>query len=120
MSLRILPIFRLLISLLISISIGFPITLLSTPIENSSTSIVANRVEISYRDQDGVLWGSSLGVQPGNSKIYIDQVSTYGLSPDNQQAFLVDLAITAQLFNEVTGKSRLFQTQKLSIPLSHP
>lgn len=98
----------------------FPITLLSTPIENSSTSIVANRAEISYRDQDGVLWSSSLGVQPGNSKIYIDQVSTYGLSPDNQQAFLVDLAITAQLFNEVTGKSRLFQTQKLSIPLSHP
>ena len=28
----------------------FPITLLSTPIENSSTSIVANRAEISYRD----------------------------------------------------------------------
>ncbi len=98
----------------------FPITLLSSPIENNSSSIVANRAEISYRDQDGVLWSSSLGVQPGNSKIFIDQVSTYGLSPDNQQTFLVDLSITAQLFNEITGKSRLFQTQRLSIPLSHP
>lgn len=98
----------------------FPITLLSSPIENNSSGIVANRAEISYRDQDGVLWSSSLGVQPRNSKIFIDQVSTYGLSPDNQQTFLVDLSITAQLFNEITGKSRLFQTQRLSIPLSHP
>jgi len=98
----------------------FPITLLSTPIENSSPAVVANRAEISYRDEEGVLWSSSFGVQPGDSKMLIDQISAYGLSPDNLQTYLVDLSITAQLFNEITGESRLFQSQRLSIPLTHP
>ncbi len=98
----------------------FPITLLSTPIENSSPNVVANRMEINYRDEDGSLWSSSFGAQPSTSMIFIDQVTPYGLSPELQQAFLVDVRISALLFHEHSGESRLFQTQRVSIPLSHP
>lgn len=98
----------------------FPITLISTPIENTSPSVVANRAEITYRDEDGVLWSSSFGAQPTNSTIFIDQVTAYGLSPDLQQAYLAEMRISALLFHEYSGESRLFQTQRVSIPLSHP
>ena len=97
----------------------FPITLLSTPIKNSSPSVLANRAEVTYRDEDGTLWSSSFGAQPDNSTIFIDQVTAYGLSPDLQQAYLVDVRISALLYNESNGESRVFQTQRLSIPLSH-
>ena len=98
----------------------FPITLTSRPVQNTSPSVVADRIEIGYRDEAGVLWSSSLGPQPVNSKVLIDQVSAYGLSPDNKQAYLVEVSVTAQLFNEITGESKLFQTQRLSLALSHP
>jgi hypothetical protein len=98
----------------------FPITLTSTPIENSAPGVVANRGEITYRDEDGVLWSSSFGAQPSNASIFIDQISPYGISPELQPAYLVDVTITALLYHESTGESRLFQTQRLSIPLSHP
>ncbi|HQW02217.1 MAG TPA: hypothetical protein PLR30_07060, partial [Saprospiraceae bacterium] len=64
-------------------------------------------------------WSSSFGAQPDNSTIFIDQVTAYGLSPDLQQAYLVDVRISALLYNESNGESRVFQTQRLSIPLSH-
>lgn len=98
----------------------FPITMTSTPIQSNSPSVVADRVEIIYRDEAGVLWSSSLGPQPENSKVFIDQVSAYGPSPDNQQAYLVEATVTASLFNEITGESKLFKTQRLSLSLSHP
>lgn len=98
----------------------FPITLLSTPIENSASSVVANRVEITYRDEEGVLWSSSFGSQPSDSVIFIDQVTAYGLSPELQQAYLVDVRVSALLYHEHSGEARLFQTQRLSLPLSHP
>lgn len=97
----------------------FPISLMSTPIENSSSSVVANRAEITYRDEDGVLWSSSFGAQPVSSTMFIDQITPYGMSPELQQAYLVEVRISAMLFHESTGESRLFQTQRLSIPLSH-
>ena len=98
----------------------FPISMISTPIENSSASVIANRAEITYRDEAGELWSSSFGAQPANSTIFIDQVTSYGLSPQAQLAYLIEARITATLFHETTGESRVFQTQRLSIPLSHP
>lgn len=98
----------------------FPISLLSIPIGNSSSSVIANRVEITYRDEVGGLWSSTFGAQPAYSTVFIDQVTAYGLSPDLQQTSLVDARMTALLYHETTGESRLFQTQRLSIPLSHP
>lgn len=97
----------------------FPITLVSNPIENTSSSVIANRVEITYRDDAGVLWSSSFGAQPAASMMFIDQVIPYGFSPDHQPAYLVEGRISALLFHENSGESRLFHTDRISIPLSH-
>ena len=97
----------------------FPIELSSTPIENVSSSVYADRVSITYRDESGDIWKSAGGVQPSNAKVIIDSVNPYGPSPDNHPSYLVDLTITALLYNETTGESRLFETQQLTVALSH-
>jgi hypothetical protein len=98
----------------------FPITLASTPVENVSSGVLADRVAISYRDDNGDVWSSTAGVQPPDARVIIDAVTPYGYSPYNQQSFLVDLRITALLYNQSTGESRLFETQQLAVALSHP
>ncbi len=98
----------------------FPISLTSESSVNTSTLIDADRVEISYRDADGVEWRSSAGVQPLQSNVTIDQINTYGLSPLGQPSYLVDMSVNAYLFDAVTGDSKYFATKRLSVALSHP
>jgi hypothetical protein len=97
----------------------FPIELSSTPLENHSSSVFADRVAISYTDEQGVVWRSTSGVQPDDAKVTIESVSDYGLSPSNQSSSLVEVTAKVMLFNENTGEGRLFQTTQLSISLSH-
>ena len=98
----------------------FPIDLVSTPIENNTPSVTANRIEISYRDQNGVVWSSAAGIQPGEAHVTIDTVSAYGLSPSDQPSYLVETRIKALLFNTQSGESKWFETSRLSLALSHP
>ncbi len=97
----------------------FPIELSSTPIQNVSSGVYADRLAITYRDESGGIWSSAGGVQPSNAKVIIDSVNPYGPSPDSNPSYLVDLTITALLFNETTGESRLFETEQLTVALSH-
>ena len=98
----------------------FPIELTSvSSVENSPLSD-ADRVEIIYTDADGVEWRSSAGIQPLQSEVSIDQIVSYGLSPLGQPSYLVDLSVNAYLFDAVTGNSKYFTTERLSVALSHP
>ncbi len=96
-----------------------PISLTSLPVENESPSVKADRMEFVYQDKNGVNWRSSGGLQPAEAGVYIDQVSFYGVSPIHQKTSLIEARITALLFNENTGESKLFQTERLSLALSH-
>ena len=98
----------------------FPIELTSvSSVENSPLSD-ADRVEIIYTDADGVEWRSSAGIQPLQAEVSIDQIVSYGLSPLGQPSYLVDLSVNAYLFDAVTGNSKYFTTERLSVALSHP
>jgi hypothetical protein len=98
----------------------FPINLVSTPIENTTPPVTADKVEISYWDEDGVEWNSASGIQPTEASVTIDAVNTYGVSPSGQPAYLVETRVKAQLFNTQTGEARWFETNRLSLAVSHP
>lgn len=97
----------------------FPILLSSTPVPHG-TSSHADRVGIVYVDEQGQEWRSDLKAQPEESGLYIDAVTSYGLSPQQQPAYLVEGSVKALLFNTSTGESRLFTSSQLSLALSHP
>jgi hypothetical protein len=98
----------------------FPVTLRSIPVENTLPELFADRVVIAHLDEHGVFWRSSAGIQPSESKLIINQIRTYELSPFGQPAYVVDLTVQAHLYNELTGESKMFKTNRLSIALSHP
>jgi len=98
----------------------FPVSLTSVPSENTSILADADRVEILYTDADGVVWRSSAGVQPFQSKVIIEEIGNYGLSPSSQPAYVVGLSVNAYLFDAVTGNSKYFTTEHLNVALSHP
>jgi hypothetical protein len=97
----------------------FPIQLSSSQVENHSASVYANRMDISYTDEQGVVWRSTSGVQPSDANVIIESVSDYGISPFNQASSLVELTAKVMLFNEDTGEGKLFETTQLTIALSH-
>lgn len=98
----------------------FPIDLTSEVIENTSTSVYADNMEVVYTDETGTSWSTSGGIQPSASRVTIDAIQGYGLSPFDQPASLVDLTAKMMLYSEVTGEGRWFETQQLTIALSHP
>ena len=98
----------------------FPISLTSESSVNTSALTDADRIEIVYKDADGVTWRSSAGVQPLQAKVTIDQVSANGLSPLGQLSYLVDMSVNAYLFDAATGNSKYFATERLSVALSYP
>jgi hypothetical protein len=98
----------------------FPISLMSTSIDQSSPESFANRVEIIYKDQNGAEWRSSAGIQPDESSVMIEGVKSYELSPSQQPAFVVDLGAVLFLFHSETGEARRFEANQISLALSHP
>lgn len=98
----------------------FPISLSSEPSSQTSPIADADRVEIIYKDADGVEWRSSSDIQPLQAKMTIDQISGYGLSPLSQPSYLVDLSVNAYLFDAAGGKAKYFTTDQLTVALSHP
>lgn len=98
----------------------FPISLSSESADHTTPIMDADRVEVVYTDADGVEWRSSAGIQPLQANVRIDQISSYGLSPQGQPSYLVDLSVNAYLFDAVTGNSKYFSTKRLSVALSHP
>ena len=96
----------------------FPITLISTPVENTSPSLLAGRVEIIYTDVNGIEWSSTSGVQPPASFMNIGATEYFALSPENQPAYKASLALSVELFN-LAGESKLFEAQDVVIALSH-
>ena len=97
----------------------FPILLSSTPVPHG-TSSHADRVEIVYVDELGQEWRSDLKAQPEESGLFIDTVTSYGLSPQQQPAYIVEGSVSALLVNAITGESKLFTSSQLSLALSHP
>jgi hypothetical protein len=97
----------------------FPIELSSHPNLDSSGELFQNRAEIQYIDEARDVWSSSGGVQPEQSQLTIDKVGYYGVSPQEQPTFLVEMTATILLFNLKTGESKLFKTDRLSLALSH-
>ena len=97
----------------------FPIELTSVSSVETSPLSDADRVEIVYTDGDGVEWRSSAGIQPLQANLSIDQISAYGVSPSGQPSYLVELSVNAYLFDAVTGNSKYFTTEHLSVALSH-
>jgi len=97
----------------------FPIDLISTPVPYVSSSFAADKVEIIYTDQDGVEWSNTSGIQPVNSNLSIGDVQYFGLSPLNEPAYKVALNLSVQLFNAITGESKLLITQGSTIALSY-
>jgi hypothetical protein len=98
----------------------FPIVLSSIPINSSSEAINAGRVEIIYRDANGVEWKSTGGIQPGDAQFTIEQISNYGPSHLAMTAYIVELQVNAELINKATGDSRSFKTERLTVALGHP
>ena len=97
----------------------FPILLSSTPVPHG-TSSHADRVGIVYVDELGQEWRSDLKAQPEESGLFIDTVTSYGLSPQQQPAYIVEGSVSALLVNAITGESKLFTSSQLSLALSHP
>ena len=97
----------------------FPILLSSTPVPHG-TSSHADRVEIVYVDELGQEWRSDLKAQPEESGLFIDTVTSYGLSPQQQPAYIVEGSVSALLVNAITGESKLFTSSQLALALSHP
>jgi hypothetical protein len=97
----------------------FPIFLNSTLISNGSNAFTADKVEIIYTDENGIKWSSTSGIQSSNSFISISDVQYYDVSPMNQPAFKTELSLLVDLFNEMTGESKVLEGQEVSIALSH-
>ena len=98
----------------------FPIQLESHPKLDNASSLFENRVEIQYTDESGVLWSSSGVVQPAEAQFIINDKSEYGLSPSNEASYLVEMTADVVLFNQITGESKVFKANRLSLALSHP
>ncbi len=98
----------------------FPISLTSIPILNASPEIFENKVEVTYIDEVGDVWSSTGGAQPQEAKMTIDEKTFYGPSPLMQPSYLVELTAHIWLYNETTGEAKLFNSERLSLSLSHP
>ena len=96
----------------------FPISLKSEAIINSSLGFAAGKVEIIYRDENGIEWRSTSGQQSTGSSLIISEVEIYGLSPASQDAFKIGLSTIVELFNSA-GESMTLILQDAVIPLSH-
>ncbi len=98
----------------------FPIDLTSTPVQVNASELFEDRVEVTFVDQAGSVWSSTGGVQSQQSFYKIDELSYYGISPLGQPSYLVDMTANMLLYNVDTGESKLFNTNRLSLALSHP
>jgi len=96
----------------------FPISLVSTPVENTSPSLLSDRVEIIYTDENGIEWNSTAGIQPNSSFLNIGSVEYFGLSPLQQPAYKTALSLSVELFN-AAGDSKLFEGQDVVMALGH-
>ena len=96
----------------------FPITLSSIPIENTNASFFASKVEIIYRDSDGVEWKSIDGAQPTTSSLYIQAVSYFDQFLNTLPAYKTQLNFQVELFDN-TGKSRTMAAENGVIALAH-
>ncbi len=97
----------------------FPIELTSNPHVNENPDAYKNRVVVTYVDENGDTWSSLGKVQPETSTLTIDGIHYYGPSPGGETAYVVDVTAVVLLTNSVTGESRTFQTEQLSLALSH-
>jgi hypothetical protein len=97
----------------------FPIFLNSTLISIVSPAFTADKVEVIYTDENGLRWSSTSGIQSSDSFISITDVQYYDVSPMNQPAYKTDLSLKVDLFNEMTGESKVLSAQDASIALSH-
>ncbi|HZV69449.1 MAG TPA: hypothetical protein VFG10_07895 [Saprospiraceae bacterium] len=96
----------------------FPISLVSTPVENTSPSLLSDRAEIIYTDENGMEWSSTAGIQPDSSYLNIGSVEYFGLSPLQQPAYKTALSLSVKLFN-AAGDSKLFEGQDVVLALGH-
>lgn len=97
----------------------FPIELTSNPHINENPEAFENRLVIIYVDEAGHTWSSLGKAQPQTSELTIDAIHYYGPSPASEVAYVVDVTADVLLTNEVTGESRTFRTERLSLALSH-
>ena len=97
----------------------FPIELSSIPQVNENPEAYENRVVVTYVDSNGDTWSSLGKAQPQTSEMTIDAINYFGPSPGNEMAYVVDVTANVLLTNEVTGESRTFRTEHLSLALSH-
>lgn len=96
----------------------FPISLVSTPVPDSSPLNLNDKVEIIYTDENGIEWSSTSGIQPVSSYINISSVDYFGSSPAHQPAYKTALNLAVTLFN-AAGDGKLLQAQDMTIALSH-
>lgn len=98
----------------------FPISLMSKAVFNSSPGFAAGKVEIVYRDENGIEWRSSSGLQSTSSSMTISDIELYGNSPSNQETYKTTLSAVVELFNSLTSESKILFLEEAIIPLSHP
>lgn len=98
----------------------FPINVASQLSVNAAASLAAGDLEIIYRDEQGVVWRSTGGLQPFDVMAVIENVASYGLSPASELAYKVTLSMRVLLTNEETGETKYFDGSHFVIPLSHP
>ncbi len=96
----------------------FPISLVSVPVTNTSSSVTSGKVEIIYTDDNGVEWSSTSGMQPSTSAMFISDVQFFGTSPMNQPSYKTQLNTSVTLFN-AAGESKVLEIEDASIALSH-
>ncbi len=96
----------------------FPISLVSVPVPNTSSSVTSGKVEIIYIDDSGVEWSSTSGMQPSTSELLINDVQFFGSSPMNQPSYKTQLNTSVTLFN-AAGDSKVLELQDVSLALSH-
>ena len=96
----------------------FPISLQSFPVTNQSPEAFSGDLKIVYVDEAGEKWKSTGGIQPLESIANINDVSYFGISPNEINTYKVNMPLRVLLTNESTGESKWFESD-ISLPLGY-
>lgn len=97
----------------------FPIHLESIPFTRMNAVDFADKVEISYRDEDGVEWRSIAGVQTPQSQFLIHQLSYFDDTHDGIPAYKTEVSFNADMYNTLTGEVRRLSTENAVIAVGY-
>ncbi len=97
----------------------FPISLSSVPVNYDNASYFADKVAITYRDENGVQWKSVKGVQPSNAHFTIHSVEYFDLFLNQYPSYKTHISFSVDLVDPVSGETRRLNVENAVIALGY-